>query len=160
MRSLLALAIFISTLPAFAQTPAAAPADKAARIERLLELTNSQASVDQMAAQIFKMLPSMVPPNAPPDQKAKLEEAQKQARVLITKQMSWARMKPQFAKLYDETFTIEELNGMVAFYESAAGRSMLTKMPTLMQKSMAIGQSAFNEIVPELQRLQKEASAQ
>lgn len=113
-----------------------------------------------MTAQIFKMLPSLVPPNAPPAEKAKLEAAQAQSRELITKQMSWVRMKPKYAQLYDETFTIEELDGMVTFYESPAGRSMLTKMPTLLQKSMAIGQEAFNEIVPELQRLQKEASAQ
>ncbi len=163
MRFAFVPATFLLAVSTFAQAPppaAAAASAKTARIERLLELTNSQANVDQMTAQIFKMLPSIVPPNAPPAEKSKLEAAQAQSRELITKQMSWVRMKPKYAQLYDETFTIEELDGMVAFYESPAGRSMLTKMPTLLQKSMAIGQEAFNEIVPELQRLQKEASAQ
>jgi hypothetical protein len=153
MRFLLALAICGLTAPLFAQSPA--PSTKAAKIERMMELTNSQASVDQMVAQIFKMIPSTVPPDASPEVKAKIEETHRRSIDLIKQQMNWQRMKPRYAKL----FTAEELDGMVAFYESPVGQSMLKKMPELVKRSMALGQNALNEIAPELKRLQKEAGA-
>jgi hypothetical protein len=159
MRLLIALAACLSATLAFAQTAAPAPTSlspKTAKIERMMELTNSQANVDQMTAQILKMLPSAVPPDASPEARAKFEEIQRKSIDLIKQQMSWQRMKSQYAKLYEDLFTAEELDGMIAFYESPAGRSMLKKMPELVQRSMMLGQAAFNEIIPELQRLQKE----
>lgn len=159
MRLSIAFAACLLAVPVFSQTPAPspnAPSPKTAKIERMMELTNSQSNVDQMTAQILKMLPSAVPPNLSPEAKAKFEEIQRKSVDLIKRQMSWQRMRPQYAKLYEDLFTPEELDGMIAFYESPAGQSMLKKMPELVQRSMMLGQSAFNEIIPELQRLQKE----
>jgi len=154
MRSLLALVIFGFALPAFAQPAAGRPA----KIERLLELTKSKAGIDQMVAQILKSMPSSIPADAPQERRANLEAEQKQSMELIQQRMSWERMKPRFARLYEELFTAEEIDGIVAFYESPAGQSMLVKMPELMQRSMALGQEAIQAIIPELQRIHKEAA--
>lgn len=43
--------------------------------------------------------------------------------------------------IYLKHFTAEELEATLAFYRSPAGRSILQKMPVVMQESMAAGQT-------------------
>ncbi len=65
-------------------------------------------------------------------------------------------MKPRFIDLYATTYTEQELDGILGFYKSAAGRAMLEKMPQLMQGSMAISQDAVAALVPELNKIIEE----
>ncbi len=48
-------------------------------------------------------------------------------------ELSWQRMKPFYVKLYRDTFTQEEVNGILAIYGTPVGQAMLAKMPLLMQ---------------------------
>jgi len=41
--------------------------------------------------------------------------------------MSWEAMKPEFIKLYDDTYTEDEISGILLFYQSAPGQAMLTR---------------------------------
>ncbi len=66
-------------------------------------------------------------------------------------------MKPEYVRLYDEVYSDEELNGILAFYKSPAGQAFLNKMPLLMTKSMEIAQRRMAAVMPELQRITKEA---
>jgi hypothetical protein len=42
--------------------------------------------------------------------------------------------------LYDKYFTHEDIEGLIAFYESEVGRKTIRVMPQLMQESMELGQ--------------------
>ena len=48
-------------------------------------------------------------------------------------------------------------SGMLAFYESAAGRAMQAKMPMLLSRMMAFAQAQVTELVPEIQRITRES---
>ena len=47
-----------------------------------------------------------------------------QARVnaVILEQLSWARLKPGFARIYAEAFSQEEVDGLIAFYQGRTAR--------------------------------------
>jgi len=72
--------------------------------------------------------------------------------------MGWDTMRVEFVRIYNELFSEDEINGVLAFYESPAGRATLEKMPQLMTKAMAFAQSQMADLLPEIQRITKEAS--
>jgi uncharacterized protein len=65
-------------------------------------------------------------------------------------------MRPGYVKAYSETFSEEEIDGILAFYESPAGRAMQAKMPILMPKIMALAQAQAGELMPEIQLITRD----
>jgi len=58
--------------------------------------------------------------------------------------------------VYDRNFTDEEIDGMLAFYSSAVGQKVLSKLPVVLQESMQVGQAWGQELSKKiLQRLQQ-----
>jgi hypothetical protein len=58
------------------------------------------------------------------------------ANKIIGNSLTLERFKPLYLKHYGQVFSQEEVDGMNAFYQSAAGKAMVTKMPQLMQSLM------------------------
>lgn len=65
-------------------------------------------------------------------------------------------MEPEILKIYDKHFTEKEVDDMLAFYRTETGKSILKKMPDVMQESMMISQSFVQVLLPKL----KEAALQ
>lgn len=159
MRSLAAvLLLCTATLPC-----AADEVSKAKSTEELLALMNADKMVDQMFEQMQTMIRSQLssmpaPAGKETQAKAMAADIQTQMFDLIRKRMSWDRMKPEYMRMYAETFSEDEINGMVAFYRSPAGRATLEKLPLVMSKTMAIVQPMMKELTPEIQRITEKAS--
>jgi uncharacterized protein len=155
-------AILVLTLSCIATAfPAAAQEmTKQAKIERMLTLSHVDRMMDQMMEQIKTITSSQLPANVTPEQRAKVEETTTKIMDLVKQRLSWDKMRPEYVKLYSDTYSDEEVNGILAFYESSAGQAMLEKMPELMAKSMALAQAQMSDILPEIQRISKEAAAQ
>ena len=143
--TLAVVALLLSAGAAFADE-----ASKKAKIDEIFQITK----VDRMVTQITDQMQSMQLAQIAKMDKAaqpKAEEAQKKIMQIIAERMSWDRLKPRFSKLYEETFTEEELDGTLAFYKSPAGRALLEKMPALMQRSMAVAQEMMADVQPEIE---------
>ncbi|MBK7929660.1 MAG: DUF2059 domain-containing protein [Bryobacterales bacterium] len=152
---LLAVVIALSSAAVFAQD--AKLSAREVKVEQLLTLTGVDSQTDKLMDQMFKMAVANFPTDAPPEVRAKLEEMQTKVFALISERMSWQKMKPVYVKLYAEVYTDEELDGMIAFFSSPAGRSMTAKSPILMQRSMQVVQSLMGEVLPEIKRITAEA---
>jgi hypothetical protein len=134
----------------------AAPAQeltKQAKIERLLDVMNADATINQLFEQIKSMTAAQMPPGATPDHTAKAQEVQSKILDLVKSRISWDKMRPSYIKLYNDTFSDEEISGMLNFYQSPPGRAMLAKMPALLSKLIEVAQSQMAEIQPEIQRI-------
>src|SRR5262249_25615685 len=70
--------------------------------------------------------------------------------------LKWDDLKQMYFQIYSESFTQEEVDGMLAFYESPAGKAVIKKMPVVMQKSMTQVQQ---RILPLVQKSVEEAVA-
>lgn len=126
---------------------------KEAKIEQLLALTNSTAMVEQILEPLKSMTAQV--PGATPQQ-------QEQANAVSSKIMSLTvalldKLRPQMVKIYSETFSDSEIDGMLAFYRSPTGRAMLEKTPALTGRMMTLMQSQMMELMPEIQRIIGEA---
>jgi uncharacterized protein len=131
-----------------------------AKIERILDLMNTEASVNQMLDQVIGTMTSQMKtamPNATPEQLAQAQEMQNKMMELVKSRMSWAKMRVEYSRIYGEIYSDEEINGMLAFYESPAGRGYLQKMPLMVQKTMAISQTQMGDLMPDIQRIVRES---
>ena len=70
---------------------------------------------------------------------------------IMKEKLSWEVLEPEYIKLYQETFTPEEVNGLVQFYKTPAGIATLTKLPVLMQRALEISQTKLIPIMQEFQ---------
>lgn len=150
----LTLGLFFASSAVFSQQ-----SPKEVKINQLLALTNSDAMLDQVFNQMKAMISAQAPPGVSPQQKAQLQEQQAKIFDLIKNRLSPETLRPQLAKVYDETFTESEVDGMLGFYQSPAGRAMLQKTPMLMGKFMAVVQAQMGDLRPEIERIVKEGQA-
>ncbi len=171
--SLFFRAVFAVTLCAGflrAQAPAAAPAPKpidptkAALIAEMITLNHSEQTVNQFLDQykaavrknIEEGFPARLRQQGITDPgKFQPDIVQFEDRIVgvLGERLTWGRMKPAFESLYDETFTVEQLKGIVDFYKSPAGEAMLAKMPVLSARSSQIGQAQIRDLAPEMQKM-------
>jgi len=61
----------------------------------------------------------------------------------------------EYAKIYAEVLSPEEVKGLIDFYKSPTGQTFLDKQPLLMQKSMAMSQQKMIELMPRLQEMMR-----
>ncbi len=134
---------------------------KQAKVEKILDLTNSQATMNQMLDQITASMNGQLKaqiPNATPEKLAQMQEVQKKLMDLVRSKMSWDKMRPEMVRIYTETYSDEELTGMLAFFESPAGQGFVKKTPLMAQKMLAVSQKQMGDIMPEIQRIVKESA--
>jgi hypothetical protein len=153
MRSLLTF-ILSAMLLAWAPLAHADEASKDAKIQEMMRLTH----MDQMLTQMLNQMKSnataqMEKTEIPSEAKAHAQEMQSKMMTLIADKLSWEKAEPAFAKIYADTFTESELDGIVAFYTSPVGQAMIEKTPELMQKSMSVGQQLMGDIMPQIQQM-------
>ena len=70
---------------------------------------------------------------------------------MLTKRLTWDRVKPSFIAVYDATFSKQELRDIVAFYKTPSGQKLLVKMPTVTVKCVQVAQEAMGNTTDELQ---------
>jgi uncharacterized protein len=136
---------------------AAAPSPES--IEKLLKITQAEKMVNGMLPQIDNMMKAMTMQAT--QGKTMNPEEQKildsfRAKVVATTQaeMTFDKWKPMYIDIYSRNFSQEDVNGLIAFYESAAGKAFVEKMPVVMQSIMG---EMPKRLAPMMQEMQKAA---
>lgn len=70
------------------------------------------------------------------------------------------QMKSDMAKIYSEVFTKQELDDMAAFFSTPLGQVMAAKQPDVQEKLGAAVQSRMMEVMPRVQQMGRDFSAQ
>lgn len=143
---------FVALLASF--TVQAAPASQES-IESLLTVTKTEALIDSISVAMDQMMRQGI--NEALQGKSLNEDQQRVVNIAIARyvalmkeEISWQKVKPLYVQLYRETFVQSEVDGMLAFYATPAGKAVIEKMPIVMQKSMALSQSMFQSIMPKM----------
>jgi hypothetical protein len=102
--------------------------EKKQEINHLIKLTGMEKLMNQVVGQMLDSLKT-AHPEVPADF---WETFRKHADV--------HEFLDQVIPLYDKYYTLEDLKGINAFYESPAGQKILNTMPQIMQESMKLGQ--------------------
>lgn len=137
--------------------------DKASEesIRQLMEITQSRKMVEQMYKQMDHMMQntikqSLQSKNVSAEAQAFTEKMQGRLWQLMKEEASWEKLEPIYIKIYAENFTQEEIDGMLAFYKSPVGQSMIRKMPVVMQSSMREMQDHMQPVIKKMTNILQE----
>jgi hypothetical protein len=130
---------------------------KTAKIEELMQASQVdrmlKVMLDQMKNMQAGQLAQMIPPG---EDRERQEAVQRKTMALIAERLSFDKCKPIYVKVYAETFTEEEIDGILGFYKSSAGKAMLEKMPQMMARMMPLMQQLMADMKPDLDKINAE----
>jgi hypothetical protein len=136
--------------------PVAALAGDAERrqlAEEFLTVNKVKEQVELMYTKVEEIVISQIKAIDIPEEREKnLLAMEMIARDLLFKGLSWDSLKEEYLQLYTETFSEEELRGIIEFSKSPLGQKMAEKTPVLMQKSMEIGRQHAQQVMPQVQQ--------
>jgi uncharacterized protein len=159
MRPLLLLACALSFLAA-APVHAAPPSRES--VEQLLSVIDMQKTYDatfdamrKSVEQAFTNMPQLK--SLTPEQRKGFDSGMSRMYDLMHQELDWSKLKPEFEQMYIDTFTQEEVDGLLAFYRSPAGKALVEKTPLLMSKSMQITQSRMQNLMPRVMQIMQDS---
>ncbi len=154
-RKLLSLLAMLVLLVPFAH---ADEVSKRAKIEEMLTLIKIDAMmkqvINQSMAQSQQMVKGMLGDHPVSESDRKIvDDFTSKAFNLISQAFDWQKLKPAYVDLYASSYTEEEVDGILAFYKSPVGHSMLAKTPDLVTKSGAIANARMQVLQPQMKEL-------
>src|SRR5205823_10830451 len=91
------------------------------------------------------------------EQRRYLEAAPRQFVTIMREELSWESLKPMYIEIYRDSFTQEEIDGLIAFYQSPVGMAFVNKMPIVMQKSMTSMRTRMQPMMEKMQAATRQA---
>ncbi|HPA77355.1 MAG TPA: DUF2059 domain-containing protein [Kiritimatiellia bacterium] len=125
--------------------------------EELLVLMDVQSSIQKSFDAVKQMQATQFASMAG-DRKEQALAMQQKMMDLIAGEMSWDKIKTDYIGIYAETFTADELKGIIDFYKTPVGRKFIEKQPEMMEKSMRVTQKQMMTLMPKIQALALEAA--
>ena len=131
-------------------------ASKTAKAAELLQITQGEQMMKMMEPMMKGMTAQMNKDVAAED-RAKIDEIQGKMMATIAENLSKA--KPALAKVYTDTYTEEELDGILGFYKSPAGKAFIQKMPEVMQRSMPVMMQMMGDMQAQMKSIMEGSKA-
>jgi len=129
-------------------------------VERLLQVMKVQQQLDAIYSQ---MVPAMqnamrqsLGQNASPDAERVYNAVMPKINAVLREEMGWSKLKPDFAAIYAETFTQQEIDGLIAFYQGPVGSAFIAKQPQLTQRSMQLMQQRMPAVMQKVMQVARE----
>ena len=166
-------ALALVALPACSTTSAPAKVQPAAAIstapsdeslKELLELCDASKLIDNMWVQVEGAMKGMIAQSTKgqqlnAQQQAAIDSFQSKYSALMREELSWAKMEPMFLRIYKNSLSQAEIDGMIAFYKTPAGQAVIKKMPVLMQQIMAEMPAMVGPLMQKMQPLVQQLQA-
>lgn len=165
MRKLAVLLLVCTLLCPAAFAADSKPSDES--IRELLAVSDVKKLTDDIAGQVDAIMAlvvqqvtqgEQVEKLAPEDQKI-IDDMKAKMAAALKQEMKWENLETYYIQIYRETFTQDEVNGIVAFYKTPAGQATVKKTPVLMQKAMLETQTRMLSLMGQFEEIQKEALA-
>lgn len=134
-------------------------------IKQLLAVTKAEKLIESMRAQFDAIMDNAVQ-QALKGQTASARQQQVISRMkskmveVLQQELRWEKLEPMSVRLYKESFTEDEVRGMLAFYKTPAGQAVINKMPLLMQKTMFEMQKLTTDMIPKVKAIEKDFHAE
>ena len=117
-------------------------------LNRMMDVSGTTASYQGMIKQMMAGFKAQQP-DASDKVMADMEK--------VLNEFSMSKLVDRLVPVYQKHLTEKDLKGIIAFYESPAGKNYAAKVPAIMQESMAAGQQWGAEVGAEMvRRLQAE----
>lgn len=129
---------------------------KIAAIRELMEITGAQANQRDLTHNFAQQLISVLEANGLTMTADVQDMIREEVDIFILEQLDNEVLQQKMYRVYARYFTLEELQGLIAFNKTDIGRKANKVMPILMRESMSAAQDWSVEIGPELSARVKE----
>lgn len=150
----------------FAQPLAAAdqPASDAS-VKELVNLTQGRKTFDDVFAQMDNLMEASMKQAAAgrqltPQQQKIVDDVRAKMMVLVKDSLNWDTFEPKMEEIYRKSFSQSEIDGMLKFYKTPAGKAVIAKMPVVMQNTVQMMQGQMAEMMPKIQQLIADSTSQ
>ena len=142
---------------------ACAQGASAKSIERLLEVMQTERLLQSLFRAIEAMQQSqldkiLADPKKTDEEKQQLLKVRDRVNLILAEELSYAKMKGLYEDAFQRVYTDEDVNNLIAFYESPTGRKFIEKQPQLMQESFAAMQQRMEPIMQRIRRETEDAN--
>jgi len=126
-------------------------------IKELLDVTQAHKMVDTMNSQMQSMLKNSMQAatqgqKVTPKVQKEIDDIQQEMASETKEVLNWSKLESMYIRVYEKSFTAQEIDGLIAFYKTPTGQALLTKMPIVLQNTMTEVQQM---ILPMVQRMQQ-----
>jgi len=145
------LAMFASSA-VFAQT--GKPTQES--LNKLFELTEVRAMLPNLQLQMDGMMNNMMQDmlkgkSVTPEQQKALDAFRAKVLKIQKDEINWESLQPKISEIYQNSLSQEDVDGIIAFYQTPAGQSFIKKMPQVMQQTMQMMQTMM---VPMMKKIE------
>jgi hypothetical protein len=155
----IAFALFAVVLAALAVGARAAASPES--VDRLMQVMKVQSQLEMIQGQTLPAMQNAMKASLAGQLRG--EEAQRlfdavmpRINAILRDELSWAKLRPDFAAIYGETFTQQEVDGLIAFYQGPIGAALVAKTPQLTQRSMQMMQQRMAPVMQKVMQVAKE----
>jgi uncharacterized protein len=151
--------------PSPAGSGAATNPPSEASIKQLLETAQARKMVDSVMAQTEAFMRQAVQQatqgqQIPPKVQKDIDKRQAELMAILKEMFEWNKLEPMYLRVYQKSFTQQEVDGMIAFYKTPAGQAVINKMPVVMQNTMNEMQQMMGPMMQKIQRMQQDVVAE
>ena len=130
-------------------------------VRQLLELTDAHKLIDAAKAQVNTMVTAALQDAAQgktltPARQAVVERMHAKMIAMVDEMLNWDTLLPMYMRIYQESFTQDELDGMTAFYKTPAGQAVVRKMPLVMQRVLGEMQVMLKPMQEKIREIQQQ----
>jgi hypothetical protein len=167
-RILLFLAVGGSLAYAENATPASpGPANPPSEtsIKQLLEVAQARKLIDSVMTQTDEFMKQAIQQatqgqQIPAKVQKNIDKREAELAASMKEMLDWNKVEPMYVRIYQKTFTQQEVDGMIAFYKTPAGQAVISKMPAAMQNTVNEMQQMMGPVMQKIQRMQQEVLAE
>lgn len=136
-----------------------------ASIKQLLEVAQAQKLIDSVMKQVDGLMTQTIlqatqGKDVPDKVQRDIDKRQAEVVGLMKELLDWKKLEPMYVRIYQKSFSQEEVDGMIAFYKTPAGQAVIGKMPAVMQNTMDEIQQMMTPVMQKMQRMQQDVAAE
>lgn len=134
-------------------------------LKQLLEVTQARKMVDTMNSQMQTMMKNSIQAatqnqKVTPKVQKEIDDIEQQMTSEMHSVLNWERLESMYIRVYQKSFTAQEVDGLIAFYKTPTGQALLTKMPTVLQSTMNEVQQMIMPMLQQMQQKQQQIASE
>jgi hypothetical protein len=144
-------------------TPSKSPSE--ASVKQLLEVAQARKLVDSVMAQMDNLMEQSIAQaiqgqKIPPKVQKDIDARRVEMTGMMKELLDWSKLEPMYVRVYQKTFSQQEIDGMVVFYKTPAGQAVIGKMPAVLQSTIEEMQQLMGPVMQKMQKMQQDVVAE
>jgi len=164
MRTRFLLPVIYLAVCSFSAFGAETPPSEAS-IRQLMEVSQTHKLLDDMMKQMDQMMNQMMQQvtqgqAVSPKVQKEIDSGKSEAMSMMKEILDWHKLEPLYIRVYQKSFSQQEVNDLIAMYKTPGAQALMNKMPMVMRNTMAEMQPLLQPVIQRMQRTQQQVMAQ